>query len=103
MGLVIPDPDPDFLPIPDPGSRGQKGTGSRIRKTSVPAADTGCVEGVETLVDTGAVAAVVDELVLAAQLVVEDGGLVLSHVVAVPVCPVRSGRNIRFSPCKGRT
>jgi hypothetical protein len=30
-GLVIPDPDPDFLPIPDPGSRGQKGAGSRIR------------------------------------------------------------------------
>jgi hypothetical protein len=29
--LVIPDPDPDFLPIPDPGSTGQKGTGSRIR------------------------------------------------------------------------
>ncbi len=27
-GLFIP--DPDFLPIPDPGSRGQKGTGSRI-------------------------------------------------------------------------
>jgi len=26
----IPDPDPDCLPIPDPGSRGQKGTGSRI-------------------------------------------------------------------------
>ncbi len=26
----IPDSDPDFLPIPDPGSRGQKGTGSRI-------------------------------------------------------------------------
>ena len=25
----IPDPDLDFLPIPDPGSRGQKGTGSR--------------------------------------------------------------------------
>jgi hypothetical protein len=24
-------PDPDFLPIPDPGTRGQKGTGSRIR------------------------------------------------------------------------
>ncbi len=24
-------PDADFLPIPDPGSRGQKGTGSRIR------------------------------------------------------------------------
>ncbi len=30
-GFFIPDPDPDFLPIPDPGSRGQKGTGSRIR------------------------------------------------------------------------
>ncbi len=29
-GLFIPDPDPDFLPIPDPGYRGQKGTGSRI-------------------------------------------------------------------------
>ncbi len=29
--MFIPDPDPDFLPIPDPGSRGQKGTGSRIR------------------------------------------------------------------------
>jgi hypothetical protein len=27
----IPDPDADFLPITDPGSRGQKGTGSRIR------------------------------------------------------------------------
>jgi hypothetical protein len=29
----IPDPDADFLPsrIPDPGSRGQKGTESRIR------------------------------------------------------------------------
>jgi hypothetical protein len=54
----------------------------------VPDANTGCVEGVETLVDTGAMAAVVDELVLAAQLVVEDGGLVLSHVVAVPVRPV---------------
>ncbi len=26
----IPDPDADFLPIPDPGSRGQKGTRSRI-------------------------------------------------------------------------
>ncbi len=25
-GMFIPDPDPDFLPIPDPGSRGQKGT-----------------------------------------------------------------------------
>jgi hypothetical protein len=28
--IVHPDPDPDFLPFPDPGSRGQKGTGSRI-------------------------------------------------------------------------
>jgi hypothetical protein len=26
-----PDPDLDFLPIPDPGSSGQKGTRSRIR------------------------------------------------------------------------
>ncbi len=26
----IPDPDADFLPIPDPGSRGQKGIGSGI-------------------------------------------------------------------------
>jgi hypothetical protein len=31
--LFIPDPNPDFLPIPDPGSRDQKGTGSRIRNT----------------------------------------------------------------------
>jgi hypothetical protein len=29
--IRIPDSDPDFLLIPDPGSRGQKGTGSRIR------------------------------------------------------------------------
>jgi hypothetical protein len=29
--VVRPDPDTDFLPIPDPGSRGQKGTESRIR------------------------------------------------------------------------
>jgi hypothetical protein len=29
--MFLPDPDSDFLPIPDPGSRGQKGTGSRIR------------------------------------------------------------------------
>jgi hypothetical protein len=29
--IWIPDTDPDFLPIPDPGSRGQNGTGSRIR------------------------------------------------------------------------
>jgi hypothetical protein len=27
-------PDLDFLPIPDPGSTGQKGTGSRIRNTA---------------------------------------------------------------------
>jgi hypothetical protein len=32
-GSRFPDPDADFLPIPDPGSRGQKGTGSRIRNT----------------------------------------------------------------------
>jgi hypothetical protein len=29
--VFIPDPDPDFLPIPDLGSGGPKGTGSRIR------------------------------------------------------------------------
>jgi hypothetical protein len=29
--IQIRNPDPDFLPIPDPGSRGQKGTGSRMR------------------------------------------------------------------------
>jgi hypothetical protein len=29
--LFIPDPDPDFLPILDPGSRGQKGSGSRTQ------------------------------------------------------------------------
>ncbi len=28
-GLFTPDPDPDFFPIPDPGSRGQKVTRSR--------------------------------------------------------------------------
>ncbi len=33
-GFFILDPDPDFLPIPDPRSRGRKGTGSRIRTTS---------------------------------------------------------------------
>jgi hypothetical protein len=27
--MLIPNPDPDFLPIPDPG--GQEGTGSRIQ------------------------------------------------------------------------
>ncbi len=32
--IWIPDPDPDFLTIPDPGFRGQKGTGSRIRNTA---------------------------------------------------------------------
>jgi hypothetical protein len=26
-------PDLDFFPIPDPGTTGQKGTGSRIRNT----------------------------------------------------------------------
>jgi hypothetical protein len=31
----IPGPDADFLPIPDPGSRGQKGTRSRIRNTGL--------------------------------------------------------------------
>ncbi len=30
FGLFIPDPDPEFLPILDPGSSGQKGTGFRI-------------------------------------------------------------------------
>jgi hypothetical protein len=30
--MLIPDPDLDFLPIPDPGSRGHKGPG-RIRNT----------------------------------------------------------------------
>jgi hypothetical protein len=29
--MFIPDPDLDFLPIPDLGSRGQKGTRSQIR------------------------------------------------------------------------
>jgi hypothetical protein len=28
---MIPDPDVDFLPNPDSGSRGKKGIGSRIR------------------------------------------------------------------------
>ncbi len=28
--IRMTDPDPDFLPIPDPGSRGQKGTGTGI-------------------------------------------------------------------------
>jgi hypothetical protein len=29
--MFIPDPDLDLLPIPNSGSEGQKGTGSRIR------------------------------------------------------------------------
>jgi hypothetical protein len=37
-GLFIPNPDPDFLPIPDPGSRGQKapytGSGSATPELS---------------------------------------------------------------------
>jgi hypothetical protein len=36
--IQIPDPDLDFLPFPDPGSRAQKGTGSRIRNTASPIA-----------------------------------------------------------------
>jgi hypothetical protein len=32
--MFIPDSDFDVLPIPDPGSRGQKGNGSRIRNTA---------------------------------------------------------------------
>jgi hypothetical protein len=31
--VFIPDQDPDFLTVPDLGSGGQKGTGSRIRST----------------------------------------------------------------------
>ncbi len=31
--MIRKDPDLDFLPIPDSGSSGQKGTGSRIRST----------------------------------------------------------------------
>jgi hypothetical protein len=34
-GFFIPYPDPEFFPIPDPGSRGQNGTGSRIRNTGL--------------------------------------------------------------------
>jgi hypothetical protein len=33
--IRIPDPDLDFTPILDPGSSSQKGTGSRIRNTSL--------------------------------------------------------------------
>jgi hypothetical protein len=32
--MFIPDPDPDFFHIPNPGSRGQKSTGSRIQNTA---------------------------------------------------------------------
>jgi hypothetical protein len=32
----IPDPNADFLPIPDPGSKGQKGTGSQIPANHPP-------------------------------------------------------------------
>ncbi len=46
-GLFIPDSDPDFLPIPDPG---QKGTGSRIQE-SKRAPDPGF--GSATLMVTG--------------------------------------------------
>jgi hypothetical protein len=34
--VSIPDPDPDFSPIPDPGSKGQKCTGS----STLPISDT---------------------------------------------------------------
>jgi hypothetical protein len=33
--MFIPDPDLEFLPIPDAGSRGKKDTGSRIRNTGI--------------------------------------------------------------------
>jgi hypothetical protein len=39
FGLFIPDPDPDFLPIPDPGSRGQKGTGSATARNNLQASN----------------------------------------------------------------
>ncbi len=32
--VSVVDPDSDFLPVPDPGSRGQKGAGSRIRNNA---------------------------------------------------------------------
>ncbi len=35
-------------PIPDPGSRGQKGTGSRIRNIVTSAADPGCLFRIRT-------------------------------------------------------
>jgi hypothetical protein len=54
-GMFIPDPDLDFFPIPDPGSRCQKGTGSRIRirtrKTEgrVPLPEMGIIASPESL------------------------------------------------------
>jgi hypothetical protein len=47
--MFIPDPDLDldFLPIPDPGFRVQKGTGSRIRGIQIR--NTGRAEGRSTL------------------------------------------------------
>jgi hypothetical protein len=43
-GMNIPDPDLDFLPIPDAGSRGQIGTGTwiRVRNTG---GNQGCESG----------------------------------------------------------
>ncbi len=38
--MFISDPDPVFSPIPDPGSRGPKGTGSRIRIRNTGRSDT---------------------------------------------------------------
>jgi hypothetical protein len=35
--IRISDPNPDFLPIPDPGSKGQKGIGFRFRNTGFDA------------------------------------------------------------------
>jgi hypothetical protein len=47
--LLIPDPDPDFLPIPDPESRDQKGTGSLIRICNTEL-NTGELEQVKRMV-----------------------------------------------------
>ena len=47
--MLIPDPDPDFLPIPDPRSRGQKGTGPRIRICNTEL-NTGELEQVKRMV-----------------------------------------------------
>ena len=69
------------------GTRPQlKTTGTRYRiNFRLPCTDAGRIQAVQTLVHPGPVPAVVDQLVLAAQLVVEDGGVMVSHVVAVPV------------------